>query len=377
MAAAARITGEIRDTDARAQSMASGLAELDSSIAEIARTAKQVHGAMEDAARRIAAGSEATRSAAEASRSVGAAFAGMGEAAVALKEAAAQIVTFVGTIAAIAKQTNLLALNATIEAARAGDAGKGFAVVAGEVKGLSAQTQSATEDIRTRMNRLDAQVASLAQGIEQARSMIAVSVERAEDASSQIDSVRNDVTESTAHMGEIAGVINEQTKAVSELSGGVQKVAEHADKASEFANAVIEVVAKSGQAIDKMFAELERRGAPNYVLHRAKSDHCLWKKRLSEMLVGLNSLTVAELSDHHSCRLGKWYAGARSGPLAADTKFRSIDAPHEAVHRHGREAARLFATGNRDGALGEIAKMERASADVIADIDALLAKLRG
>lgn len=50
-------------------------------------------------------------------------------------------------INAIAKQTNLLALNATIEAARAGDSGRGFAVVAGEVKALSGQTSSATDEI--------------------------------------------------------------------------------------------------------------------------------------------------------------------------------------------------------------------------------------
>lgn len=47
--------------------------------------------------------------------------------------------------------TKILALNALIEASRAGDAGKGFAVVAGEVKTISTQIASVTQELENEL----------------------------------------------------------------------------------------------------------------------------------------------------------------------------------------------------------------------------------
>lgn len=64
-----------------------------------------------------------------------------------LKEYADRMQEIMGLISNVAEQTGLLALNASIEAARAGEAGRGFGVVASEISNLSAQTNTATEDI--------------------------------------------------------------------------------------------------------------------------------------------------------------------------------------------------------------------------------------
>ena len=58
------------------------------------------------------------------------------------------------TISGITSQTNLLALNASIEAARAGEAGRGFAVVAEQIRQLSTDTKSSSEQIMGALGNL-------------------------------------------------------------------------------------------------------------------------------------------------------------------------------------------------------------------------------
>jgi uncharacterized protein YoxC len=184
--------GETQEVSARVQAVASATEQMLASISEIARNS-----------------SEATATVSQAVATVEAADQTMAR----LGEASSQISAIIKTITSVAQQTNLLALNATIEAARAGDAGKGFAVVAGEVKELSKQTQSATEEI----NRMIEGVQTYSEQAVQAIAEISQIVDRVNQ-----------------NQASIAGAVEEQTATTNEISANLATAAQRAEAIAEF-----------------------------------------------------------------------------------------------------------------------------------------------
>ncbi|MDP1798058.1 MAG: methyl-accepting chemotaxis protein, partial [Planctomycetaceae bacterium] len=129
------VSASTEQVTANVRSVAAAIEEMTASIAEVAQNAERAAGVAQEASQLTETSS-----------------AKIGQ----LGLAATEIGKVIEVIQDIAEQTNLLALNATIEAARAGDAGKGFAVVATEVKELAKQTATATDDIRSRIEAIQA-----------------------------------------------------------------------------------------------------------------------------------------------------------------------------------------------------------------------------
>lgn len=167
-----------------------------------------------------------------------------------LRESSAAIGNVVNLIASIAKQTTLLALNSTIEAARAGAAGKGFAVVASEVKALAVQTQSATEEIKKKIDALQGDAATSFDAVHR--------ITKAIDA---IKPVFEHVNGAVAEQNETTVEMTQNAASASEFIASVSSSSADIDSATKEAEAHGESVAQAGKAVTMFADKLKTRCA--------------------------------------------------------------------------------------------------------------------
>ena len=94
-------------------------------------------------------------------------------------------------IKGISRQTNLLGLNASIEAARAGQHGAGFNIVAQEVRKLSHETSTATENIEASLHSINVNLSNLMQNMGQINLATNEQAQLIQDFSEVIDELSN------------------------------------------------------------------------------------------------------------------------------------------------------------------------------------------
>ena len=220
----AEVSSSADSVSANIRSVAASAEEMSASINEIARSA--------EGSRRTA--SEALAISTEASGRVEQ-----------LSVASLEISRVTEVIVEIAEQTKLLALNATIEAARAGEAGKGFAVVAGEVKELAKNTSEATEDIRRRIEQIQATSGSTVKDIARVREVM----ERIDAA---ITSIAAAVEEQSVTTSEIVRSVGENSSLLGGITRSIQNVSQSSKTTESGAQTVLDAVARTSSAAENL-----------------------------------------------------------------------------------------------------------------------------
>ncbi|WP_371311785.1 methyl-accepting chemotaxis protein [Pseudovibrio flavus] len=374
IAAVANIADYVVRNEKNTDRMSATIDQMCQSIDEISQFSEMAEDVTTASNEQLQQGEHAAQAVYQANNDTARSFEAMNAAVRELTEAAEQINTFAGTIDGIANQTNLLALNATIEAARAGEAGRGFGVVASEVKALSAQTQQATEDIRSRIKRLFSHLEEMSDAVHIAEDHVGQSIERSAAAETILREAKSDSERSLEQIKAIAYQMAEQQKASVHIVEGLHSIAEASHSVSKLARGVIDLVSSSEPVITEQLNEMSEREVSGYILYRAKADHILWKKRLAEMLVDYKSLEDHELADHHGCRLGRWYDGVSDLGLKDNEAFKALLPVHKLMHERAKETVEHHRNGEVDEAHRAFAEMQVHSEEIIKYLDVLIQK---
>ncbi len=239
------------DSSLRMEEIATAMAEMNSTVLEVARNAGTAAGVA----------NEARSKADNGSRDVDAVIVSIGNVerqASSLKDDMSQlnqqadaIGAIMNVISDIADQTNLLALNAAIEAARAGEAGRGFAVVADEVRKLAEKTMQATVEVGNAINNVQKSVDRNMQNVDASVSNIVQATEQARHAGASLHEIVDLVDASADQIRMIATAAEEQSVTSNQINHSLEMVS---NTASETAMAMGE----SAHAITDLAEQVER-----------------------------------------------------------------------------------------------------------------------
>ncbi|MEE1130627.1 MAG: globin-coupled sensor protein [Caryophanon sp.] len=298
-----------------------------------------------------------------------------------LQERVNDIESVVTLINGIADQTNLLALNASIEAARAGEHGKGFSVVAQEVRKLAEGTVSALGNVRENVQHLKKYSNDVSHSIHSTKMTIHDATNEAKNSLPILSSIVEAVEQISLDVTTTAAVSQEQAAAVDEISNTMNRIARLSEEVREYGEDTSIGIHRLGAEINDFRLRVVEKNKVQLssiaLLQLSKADHILWKWRVYNMFMGLETIQGSDVISHKDCRLGKWYfSDHTSKKFKTHPAYQQMDKHHAEVHQAARQAVENFNNRHYPEAEANLKQLESASEHVLKYINMLIDELQ-
>ena len=342
---------EIENAVQRITSVATATEEMSSTAKEIAKNAQAAAGEAADTVKKTKEGSAALEELVLRMEQVELAVKTMGESINQFVTRTQKIVELTDKVKEIAAQTNLLSLNAAIEAARAGEHGRGFAVVADEVRTLAEKSAQAAKEIEQVTQDIGGQSKEVEIKVNEGLAHLKNSQESLDVVTNVISVADKAASKTSEQVTYIATAAEEQSQVATEMASNLSSLSSGMEEIQNTFSSI-------GSSFDKIIKE-QSNSLKTFsewkfdcmLLNIVKADHLLWVTKVLDALANKQlSLNSSELTDHHQCRLGKWYEGVGSQKYGDYKEFIELGQIHPKVHETGKTLIDAVNSGNRDKA---------------------------
>lgn len=351
--------------------------ELTASIAEVAKSSSKIAEKTNESVEYAAQGKNSIEHALQEIFKTEETFSSIVHSFTDLQKHVSDIENVVTLINQIADQTNLLALNASIEAARAGEHGKGFSVVAQEVRKLAESTVSALSDVSSNVRSLKEYSNTVAKSISETTAIIKDATDEAKDSLPLLNSIVDTIESINVDVTNTAAVTEQQAAAIDEVSAHMLQISSLQEDIRHYGANTSRDIHYLGQEINRFRNDIISNSNVQLssiaLLQLSKADHILWKWRVYNMFLGLEQLSVSDVSSHTECRLGKWYCSEQAiNRFSSHPSYRELDRYHEQVHSSAKQAVEAYNNGDRTTAENYLKHIETASVQVLHYINDLI-----
>lgn len=174
-----------------------------------------------------------------------------------LAQQSEQIGHIVDVISEIANQTGLLSLNASIEAARAGEHGRGFGVVANEVKKLAERTNTSIVHIVELIRQIQDSTANAAQSMEQSIAEIGDGMDKMKNVGAAFGHIRASIREVSVQIQDVSAVNEQMSAGTEEITASVSDMLTIARGSADNAQMVAEASMEQKELMKKVVSAAE------------------------------------------------------------------------------------------------------------------------